>query len=71
MNDLTASVPSRALGFVMTVVWPLISMMHSDSRATSRLLNGRTRTATFTEDIVQQFQRRRRKSEEEKDRRQI
>ena len=56
MNDLTASLlpccPGGAFGFVITVVCPLISMMHSDSRATSRLLNGRTRTATFTDDIV-------------------
>ena len=41
------------LGLVMTVVWPLMSMMQSASRANSRLLNGRTRTATFTEDIFE------------------
>lgn len=36
----------------MAVVAPFISMMHFDSRDISRELNGRTRTATFTEDIL-------------------
>lgn len=33
------------------MVAPLISMMHFDSRPISRELNGRTRTATFTDDM--------------------
>ena len=36
----------------MYVVVPSMSMMHVLSAAISRLLNGRTRTATFTEDIL-------------------
>ncbi|VEL44062.1 unnamed protein product [Protopolystoma xenopodis] len=31
---------------------PEIEMMQLQPRSSSRLLNGRTRTATFTEDIV-------------------
>lgn len=34
------------------VEFPLIEMMHLHCRAISRLLNGRTRTATFTEVMV-------------------
>lgn len=36
----------------LLVVVPVIAMMQVASRATSRLLKGRTRTATFTEDIL-------------------
>ena len=36
---------------VLPVVLSIISMMHFDSRLISRLLNGRTRTATLTDDI--------------------
>lgn len=36
----------------LPVVAPFISMMHFDSRAISRELNGRTRTATLTDDIL-------------------
>lgn len=36
----------------LPVVAPLISMMHFDSRPISRELNGRTRTATLTDDMT-------------------
>lgn len=53
MNRFTASaVLGGTLGFVMHVVAPVISMMHFESRLISRELNGRTRTATFTDDIL-------------------
>lgn len=53
MNRFTESlVPGGTFGFVMAVmVAPLISMIHFDSLPISRELNGRTRTATFTEDM--------------------
>jgi hypothetical protein len=52
LNVFTESaVPSGTLGFVIAVVLSNISMMHFASRKVSRLLNGRTRTATLTDDI--------------------
>jgi hypothetical protein len=45
-------VPGGTFGFVMHVVLPLISMMQFDSREISRELKGRTRTATFTDDMM-------------------
>jgi hypothetical protein len=55
LNRLTESlVPGGNLGLVMTVVvLSSISIMHFESRVISRLLNGRTRTATFTEDMIE------------------
>lgn len=56
MNRFTESlVPCGTFGFVIAVVAPLISMIHFDSLPISRELNGRTRTATFTEDILLVF----------------
>jgi hypothetical protein len=52
LNRLTEShVPGGTLGFVIVVVLSNISMMHFASRVVSRVLNGRTRTATLTDDI--------------------
>jgi hypothetical protein len=54
VKDLLASfVPEGTFGLVITVVLSVISMMQAQSREISLLLNGRTRTATFTEDILQ------------------
>lgn len=40
------------MGWDLQVVFPPISMMHLHSFEISLLLKGRTRTATFTEDMV-------------------
>lgn len=42
---------SRAVWLHLQVLGPLIVMMLVDAREISRPLNGRTRTATFTDDI--------------------
>lgn len=42
------------LGLVITVVLSNISIIHFESREISRVLNGRTRTATLTDDIFAQ-----------------
>jgi hypothetical protein len=53
LNVFTESaVPGGTLGLVIAVVLSNISMMHFESRDISRLLNGRTRTATLTDDIL-------------------
>jgi len=41
---------------VLVVVESDMSMIHEQSLATSRLLNGRTRTATLTDDIYEPTQ---------------
>ena len=51
MKLFTASLASGHLGLVILVVAPSIWMMQSESLFSSRLLKGRTRTATFTLDI--------------------
>lgn len=44
--------PGGTFGLVIAVMLPAISMMHFASRRISRVLKGRTRTATLTDDIV-------------------
>jgi amino acid permease len=52
LNDFALSfAPAGIFGLVMMVVAPFISMMFSQLLVVSRLLKGRTRTATFTDDI--------------------
>lgn len=43
---------AQKIELYLLVVLPVISMMHLQSRAISRELNGRTRTATFTDDMA-------------------
>lgn len=54
MNVLTESSDGATLGLVITVVLSNISIIHFESREISRELNGRTRTATLTDDIFAQ-----------------
>jgi hypothetical protein len=49
------SLDGATLGLVITVVLSNISIIHFESREISRVLNGRTRTATLTDDILAQI----------------